>query len=316
LSGEEAIGVDNPVVVHEFVLRRPAPGDDPLADTGRLSLRVDVETPPAGNQAPYPPIEAVLTRPRAAQPIHGARPWEHGQLNHVDPFGDCPVDGPCEVPLVLAFRWPGGQVGDSAAFSWQLDAWGADPGTADDPFGLTVTRSLTLPTDPETVTVSVSGVAEIVADARKVFVNHWLHVPRSVLDAAGFTGGQIPGTARLRATSRADRDLPDDVEVRIDLFPGSSTGQWISPIGGKGDIAADVMAGTWGDDGVEGGCTADGCTMPVGISIWIADHHENALRGARVTIDWTMDVTIPYFEGDEPADGAEIRLEAIDRFPW
>jgi hypothetical protein len=316
LSGEEAIGADNPVVVHELILRRPAPGDAALADEGRLSLRVDVETPPAGNEAAYPPIEAVLTRPRATQPIHGARPWEHGGLQHVDPFDECPPDGPCEVPLVLAFRWPGGQVGDTAAFSWQLDAWGAAAGTADDPFGLTMSRSLTLPSDPDSVTVSVSGVAEIVAGAQQVYANHWLHVPRSILDAPGFAGGQIPGTARLRATSSADRELPDDVEVRIDLFPGASAGQWISPMGGMGDIAADVMTGSWDSDRVDYGCTAAGCKMPVGISIWIADHHENALRGARVTVDWTMDVTIPYFEGDAPVDGAEIRLEEIDRFPW
>ena len=311
LSGEATLDVSNPIVVHELVLRRPAPVQGALADAGRMALRVDVEPEPGRNSSDYLPVEAILTAPRAAEFEHAARPWDHQQVPHIDPFARCPVDVACEVPLVLAFRWPGGTIGERASFTWQLDAWAAANGPGDAPFELRLERELAVERGGATLTATTSGTVELTADEHNVNLNHWLYVPADVLAAAGFEGGQIGGVARVRASSRADGALPGDVQVRVALYPGEA-GEWMAPMDGSAEIATDVMPGPW-DSGPRG-CADIGCYKPIGLSVWIADHQRAGLAGARVSVEWTMEVSIFYFGAEQPSPGAALQLEPVEQF--
>lgn len=310
------LGSDNPVVVREVTLRRPAPGADggALADAGRLSLSVTIEQPPGRNQFEYLPVGAIVTVRGQALPLVSAAPWDLAPVKPVDPFAGCPPDRSCEVPLLIAFRWTAGRPDETAALTWSLAAWGALAGTARDPFTLTLDRALAVPSGAPALVRSVSGSAVIRAEHLETYVNYWLHVPPEVVTADVFSGGQIPGLARVHAMARTDGPLPVEVEVRVAVFPGDG-GAWIAPAGGRADVAADVMGG--GNGALGYGCDRSaGCRMPIGLSFWIPDHQRGLLDGRTVTVDWTMEVTLPYFNGGAPPAGAGITLERVERFPW
>ena len=310
------LGPDNPVVVREVTLRRPAPGADggALADAGRIGLGVTIEQPPGRSPFDYGPVGAIVAVRGQALPLLSARPWDLSRVQPIDPFAGCPPSRACEVPLVIAFRWTAGRPDETATLTWSFAAWGALAGTARDPFTLTLDRALAVPSGAPALVRSVSGSAVIRAEHLATYVNYWLHVPPEVVAADVFSSGQIPGLARVHATAWTDGPLPVEVEVRVAVFPGDG-GAWIAAAGGRADVAADVMGG--GNGALGYGCDQTaGCRMPIGLSFWIPDHQRGLLDGRTVTVDWTMEVTLPYFHGGAPPAGAGITLERVERFPW